>query len=255
MPSSPTSFHRRLPVARGMAAGALILVLLPGSLPAQAADYRLGAPRASLGVHGGWLLTRGGGDLFDFTRRQLTVESRDLDAFLLRGEAAFAAHPRVDVTLGVGWSGAQTRSEFRDWVDEDRRPIEQTNRFVRLPLTAGGRIYLTERGRSLSRFAWIPAPWTAHLSAGGGVSWYRFQQWGDFVDAGTLDIFEDDFRTDGWGPTAYLGAGGDYTLSVRSFVTLEARYHWGWAGVGRDYQGFDRIDLSGLHLSLGISIR
>lgn len=235
-----------------VAAGA---VLLPGDAEAQARDYRLGVPAVSAGIHGGWGLVRGGSDLFDFTREQLTVGSRDLDGLALRGEVALRMVDRLDLAIGAGWSGGEVRSEFRDWVDQDELPIEQTTWFTRVPVTVGGRVYLTDRGRRVSQFAWIPADRALYLGGGVGFTWYRFQQKGAFVNTENLNVFDDHFSTEGWGPTGYVAGGADFSLSPRAFLTTEARYVRGSAEVGTDFQGFDRIDLGGWQLSVGISVR
>jgi hypothetical protein len=244
-------------VARGatVSAALLLLSVAPAALEAQSRDYRLGAPTVSAGIHGGWGLARGGSELFDFTREQLTVGSRDLDGLALRGEVSLRLADRADLALGAGWSGGEVHSEFRDWVDQDELPIEQTTWFNRVPLTLGGKLYLTDRGRRVSRFAWIPAGSALYVGGGVGMTWYRFRQKGAFVNTETLDVFDDDFVTEGWGPTAYVAGGADFSLNPRAFVTTEARYVRGSADVGTDFQGFDRIELGGWQLSLGISVR
>lgn len=253
-PEPPAARRSTLPVFAVLLllAGALVL---PHDGAAQARDYRLGVPAVSAGIHGGWGLVRGGSDLFDFTREQLTVGSRDLDGLALRGEVALRMVDRLDLAIGAGWSGGEVRSEFRDWVDQDELPIEQTTWFNRVPVTLGVKFYLTDRGRQVSRFAWIPAGRALYLGGGVGAAWYRFQQRGSFVNTQTLNVFDDDFVTEEWGAVGYLAGGADFSLNPRAFLTTEARYVRGSAEVGSDFQGFDRIDLGGWQLSLGISVR
>lgn len=252
MTSDPTSTRPVFLAALPLVAA---LLLFPAAAAAQARDYRLGEPAVTGGLHVGWGLVRGGGQLFDFTREQLTVDRRDLDGLSLRGEVAVRLGDRLDLAVGAGWAGGEVRSEFRDWVDQDELPIEQTTWFSRVPVTVGGKLYLTERGRRISQFAWIPAQRSFYLAGGGGVSWYRFQQRGAFVNTETLVVFDEHFVTDGWGPTGYLGAGADFSLGPRAFLTSEARYMAGSASVGSDFDGFDRIDLGGWQFSVGIAIR
>jgi len=261
---STPSFHRN-PVAgnatlRAAPAALLLLLLVPTfahaqSRPGAGDGFRFSQPVGSVGLHGGWALPRGGSDIFDFTRRELTVGSRDLDGFSLRGELNVRLADRVDLTAGVGYLQGRADSESRGFVGDDGLPIEQITEFSRVPITVGGRLYMAERGRRLSRFAWIPAPWVPYLGAGAGLVRYSFVQSGEFVDEGTLDIFQGRFETDGVGPTGYLAGGAEVSLGVQWLLTLEGRYSWGRAEVREDFEGFQRIDLSGAQATAGFSIR
>jgi hypothetical protein len=93
------------------------------------------------------------------------------------------------------------------------------------------------------------------VSAGGGAMRYRFEQRGEFVDESTLDIFEDRFTSAGWTPYAEAGVGVDVALSPRYALTAAGRYTAASAALRGDFVGFDRIDLSGYSLSLGITVR
>jgi hypothetical protein len=140
-------------------------------------------------------------------------------------------------------------------VGTDDLPIEQTTRFARTPVTLGVKGYLKERGRAVSRFAWVPRGWSPYLSAGGGLVIYEFTQEGEFVDYETLDIFRTTFESAGVAPAAYAGAGVEFTLGTRILATADARYLWARADMDRDFVDFDRIDLSGLRLALGLAVR
>ena len=48
--------------------------------------------------------------------------------------------------------------------------------------------------------------------------------------------------------------GVDIRLSRILFMTLEGRYVWASAKLGRDFQDFDPIDLAGFRLSAGVSV-
>lgn len=238
----------------------LLALSVPGLAPAAAAQsggsgFLFGPPSATLVLRGGLAHASAGSDVFAFSREQLTLGSRDFDGFLLGAEAGYRLAPRVDLSVGAAYAGRVARSEMRDWVDQDDLPIEQTTRFQRVPLTAGVKAYPLARGRSVGRFVWIPARVAPFVGAGAGAMWYRFEQSGDFVDYETLEVFFDEFESSGWTPTAHALAGVDVSLTPRFGVVGEARYGWAESGLGRDFEGFDRIDLSGLSLSLGLLVR
>jgi opacity protein-like surface antigen len=182
------------------------------------------------------------------------------DAFntpTLGAELSYRLAPRLDLVFGGAYAGTSRDSEFRDWVDQDDLPIEQTTSFRRMPLTVSLKTYITPPGRKVGNIAWIPARYAAYLGAGGGTIWYRFSQRGDFVDIDSPDyeIFTDSFDSSGWTPTGHLLAGIDYSLTPRLALNTEGRYTWAKTDLSGDFVGFDPIDLSGLSVTLGLSIR
>jgi hypothetical protein len=222
---------------------------------AQGSGFMFKRPSVTLGVRLGYALPRAGSEIFDFTREQLTVDKNDFNALSFGGELAIRAIERLDVALNLGYEKSDTRSEFRDWVDDDDLPIEQDTRFTRIPLTLGVKAYPWERGRRISRLAWIPKRWAPYLGAGAGVVWYRFEQVGDFVDFETFEIFSSEFESQGSSALAYLSAGVDVSLGPRWLVTGETRYAWASADMDRDFVGFDNIDLAGFRMTAGFSVR
>jgi hypothetical protein len=237
---------------------AVLAALGPGAAHAVAQsppDFLFRAPTVSLGLRGGYAVARASGEIFKFTREQLTLGRSDFDAPSFGGQLAVRVAPRVDVAVDVSVSETRSRSEFREWVDLDDLPIEQETRFRRVPLTFGVKAYLKDRGRSVGRFAWVPARWAPYVGAGAGWVWYRFEQQGDFVDFETLDVFPDIFTSHGRAPTLHMYGGADWSLGPQFFLTAEARYAWANADMGADFVDFDPVDLSGLQATVGLSVR
>jgi hypothetical protein len=240
-----------------LAFGAALLagVVLAEGATAQGTDFLFKRPTVSVGVRLGYAFPRAGSEIFDFTREQLTVDKRDFNGLSAAGEVALRMTDRLDAALNLGVEWSNTRSEFRDFVDVNDLSIEQDTRFTRVPLTLGVKAYLLERGRRISQLAWIPKKWAPYVGAGAGIVWYRFEQIGDFVDFDTLEIFFDEFDSRGISPVAYLAGGLDFSLGPRWLVNGEARYSWASAEMGRDFVGFDNIDLTGFKVMLGFSVR
>ena len=242
------------------------MALLAAPASAQPADFLFRRPSVTLGIRGGWAMARAQSEIFDFTSEQLIRPLRngatpraigpgDFASPVFQFEIGVAALPRLDVTVGVGVSQSRVDSESRGFVGTDDLPIEQTTRVLRVPVTAGAKVYLKDRGRAVSRFAWVPYSWTPWVGAGVGGMYSRFEQSGEFVDFETLEIFEKDYRSAGGSPTAHLSGGVDFSLGSHLLATGEARYLWGKADMSRDFVGFDRIDLSGFQITAGISAR
>jgi hypothetical protein len=241
----------------GAALGAALL--LSGSVAgAQASSgdgFLFREPVASLTLRGGFDRASAGSDLFSFVTDQLTLSRGDFSALSLGADLSFHVTPRVDLALGASYAGTTTASEFRDFVDQDDLPIEQQTTLRRVPITATVKAYLAPRGRSIGRFAWVPARYAPYVGVGGGAMWSRFRQEGDFVDFQTNGVFRDLLTSSQWTPTAHGVAGIDYSLSPRFALTGEGRYSWAKADLSDDFADFDPIDLSGVSATVGLSVR
>ena len=239
-------------------ASALVAVLLLAT-PVHAQDggdgFLFKQPSGSVTFRTGFDRAGAGSDLFSFTTKQLTIDRGDFSSLSIAGDVSIRVSRRADVVISVAHSGSVTRSEFRDWLDNNRLPIEQTTTFRRVPITGSLKAYLVQPGRTIGHFAWVPARFSPYVGGGGGAMWYRFAQSGDFIDFGTTKVFFDSFDSNGWTPTAHGFGGVDISLHPRFAFTAEARYEWARANLSSDFAGFDRIDLSGFTLTTGISVR
>lgn len=236
----------------------LLVALAATPVAARAQDaghgFLFGAPLGSLTVRGGWALARAHSDFFAFTTENLTLNRGDFSSPAVDGDFAVRVSPRTDVIISSGLSGMKRRSEFRHFIDNNHQPIEQTTTFRRVPITIGVKQYLTSTGRSIGKFAWIPSRFAPYIGAGGGTMFYSFRQDGDFIDP-QMNVFPSYYASSGWTGTAYGTAGVDYSLGPRFALTSEARYAWSSAELSRDFDGFGRLDLSGLSTTVGLTVR
>ncbi len=246
-------------MGRGVSLAIAVLVTASG-LPAQAGrgdGFLFREPISTVTFHGGLALPRAGGDLFADVTKDLTIDRANFAAASFGMDLAFVVTPRVDVVFGFGPSSSRTPSEFRDWVDNNDLPIEQVTSYSRSPFTLSARYHLRDKGRMVGSFAWIPNRLVPFVSAGAGVTRYRFEQDGDFIDTETLNVFSDRLRTEGWTWVGQVGGGAHLSLSPRVMLTGEARYLLGGVDAGRsssDFVGY-RLDLSGLTTLVGLSFR
>ncbi len=217
-------------------------------------DFLFGRPRTVVGVFGGWLAASQAGGIFDFTRELLTVDERAFDTGALRFVAGRSIGPRLDVQAEVGFSRATVTSEYRDFIDTDDLPIVQTTKLTQAPVGGSLRFWLTSRGREVGRLAWIPNRIAPYVGAGGGAQWYRFTQFGDFVDFVDLSIFTDRLESSGWTASGHVFAGTSVSLTRQLFFGVEARYVWAGTPLSADFVGFDNIDLNGFQATAGIEV-
>ncbi len=236
---------------------ALAAIPLAGNAQGGGRGFLFNDPRTSLTFRTGWAFANAGSDLFAFTTDQLTLNRSDFNALSLGVDWATRVLPRTSVVLSFSYANASKLSEFRNFVDNNQLPIEQTTSFKRVPVTIGIRQYLVPVGRSVGRYAWIPSRLAPYVGAGAGFMYYRFHQEGDWIDfqSPTMDVFPAQFDSEGWTGTAHLLAGLDYSLGPRLALTAEARYLWSKAPLSRDFSGFQRLDLSGLATTAGLTVR
>jgi len=253
--------------------GAIVLALgavaiaLPSGLGAQTGggsifdrDFMFGKPRATLSFNMGYGMARAASDLFEQFDTLLTLSRRDFDSPVVSGALSFYLNDRVDLSLQVGFSRSESWSEYVDWVEDlgDGReaPIEQRTRFTRVPTTASLLYYPVDRGRRISRFAWVPTRWSPYVGVGLGRVYYSFQQNGDFVDFVDHSIFKGHFGSTGYAWTGHTLAGAQFALSAQVILSAEGRYSWANAELDRQhFRDFQPIDLSGFQLTAGMGIR
>ena len=223
-----------------------------GQAPAQ--DFLLGRPIGWVALRGSWLVPAANGDLFNFVNEQLTIDKGDFRTAGISAEFGMAIRPRLDVVAGVD-SGRQTlQSEYRHYIDNAGLPITQTTSIVQTNITGGVRFDLLSPGRAISRYAFVPSTITPYVGGGGGFFYYGLTQTGDFVDYATLRVFPDQFKSNGWGPSAHVLGGADIRWWKSLFVSIEGRYVWAHGDLDDDFIGFDGINLDGFRLSTGVSV-
>jgi len=225
---------------------------LPTQRPAP--DFLFSAPDGSVAFRGSWLFARAGSDWYDFVSEHLTVEPDDFSVPGFGVDVSVALTPRVEAQFGFDYSSARVSSEYRDFVDNNRLPITQITRLRAVHLSGNVRFALTPRGREIGRFACVPRRVVPYAGAGGGVLWFDVNQAGDFVDFVDLSVFPDVFQSAGWTPSGQVFGGVDLRVFKRLYVMFDGRYLWAAGTLGRDWIGFDPIDLAGFRLSAGINV-
>ena len=243
---------------RSAIAALALLLAAPAAAFAQSAGngYLFRAPDATLSIRGGYSRALAGSDVFDDVTKELTLDRGDFSSLTLGADAAVHVGGPFDLVLSAGYARSNHKSEFRDLVDNNDQPIEQTTTFERLPLTLSLRYNLAPAGRSIGHLAWIPSRIVPYVGAGVGGMRYRFKQEGDFVNYATNAVFPSVIDSEAeWTFVTQGMAGVDYNFSPRFGLSLDARYLHANGELGPAFQGYDRIDLSGLSATVGLSVR
>ena len=239
-----------------LAATWLVGVAAPMRAQSAGDGYLFHRPDVTLSVRGGYSHASAASDVFDEVTSTLTLDRGDFSSLTVGGDLAVHLSERVDLVFSGDYSRAKHKSEFRDFVDNNDLPIEQTTTFERIPLTANVRLNLGSAGRSIGHLAWIPNRVVPYVGAGVGGMRYRFKQDGDFVNFTTNGVFRAVLDTDSqWTLVGQGFAGVDYNFSPQLGLTFDARYLHARGELGTAFKGYDRIDLSGVTGTVGLSVR
>ena len=234
------------------------LLVGAGTSSAQSAGdgFLFHSPDVTVSLRAGYSRADAGSDVFDDVTSNLTLNRRDFSSLTVGGDVAFHVAERVDLVLSGGYSRSNHKSEFRNFVDNNDLPIEQTTTFERLPVTANVRLNLSQPGRTVGSLAWIPNRIVPYVGAGAGAMRYRFQQDGDFVDFNTNRVFSSVLDSEGWALVGQAMAGVDYNFSPRFGLSLDARYQYAKGELDPSrYKGYEKLDLSGTSATIGLSFR
>ena len=217
--------------------------------------YLFRRPAVSVSVRAGYSHASAGSDVFDEITSDLTLDRGDFSSFAFGGDLAAHVSERFDLVLSAGYSRSKRESEFRNFVDNNDLPIEQITTFERIPLTVNLRLNLSSSGRSIGQLAWIPNRIVPYVGAGVGAMRFRFKQEGDFVNFNTNAVFPAQLLAEEWALVGQGMAGLDYNLSPRLGISLDARYLHARGELGSSFSGYERIDLSGVTGTVGLSFR
>jgi len=213
-------------------------------------------PNYSFVFRGGYSLASASSDVFTIQEQQLTIGPRGFDALSLGTDFIVNVGKRVDLGFTLEGTTRGHSSEYRDWTEgPDSLPIRQKTTLSTFAFSTNLRYNLRDRGRAISNFAWIPSNYVPYVGVGVGILNYELGQKGDFVDTSTAAITTDQLYSQGWAGMAQLFTGFTYSLSAKYSLVSEARYTLSTAKLNGDYSDLGRIDLSGLSLNVGTSIR
>lgn len=254
-PSTRAAVRWWLVLVPALAAAPLALVAQPAGAVGDGFAFR--RPVVSLTVRGGYDRPFGNGEIFDFARKNLTLSTNDFAATGYQIDIGIRISDRTEIMITGGDASRTSGSEFRDFIDNNDQPIEQTTQLRRVPLAVGVKYALSAPGERIGKFAWIPSRFTPWVGTGVGAMQYTFRQQGDFVDFQTLNVFRSKLSSTGWAPMAYAHLGLDLRLTTRLSLTSDLRYTAARGTFAQDgsFDGFGKIDLSGTAATMGFTLR
>jgi hypothetical protein len=177
----------------------------------------------------------------------LSFDLKDFRGATVQGEWTITFNERVEVGFGAGHYQRTAPSLYRDWVNINGNEIEQDLRLRIVPVSA------------IVRFLPFGRAGTLQPYVGGGVSAlrWRYSETGEFIDfSDGFLVFRDRYVADGTAIGGVLLGGLRLPLSGDIYaLNTELRYQFGEGDLGDNGFLTRKIDLSGLHFTVGFQIR
>ncbi len=186
--------------------------------------------RAGFSMHLGASAFLPEGELWEDNEFDFGTETGDLAALRWGAEFHYAVHPRVDLFAGVDLGKRNFPSVYIDYVFEDGSEIQHSTEYSFTDLILGVRV---RPGPPRSRFS----PW---LQGGFSGSFYRYDEYGDFVDFGTpnQDIVYDAYQESSFLYGFFTGVGADYRFAPNWSLYGEWRLNYAGARHQDDFADY-----------------
>ena len=221
------------------------------TIVALATGLLLAAPAAMAGggldVRVGAFLPEAKGNIFADTQELFGTKKGDWQG--VSGGVDFNLGLGSNVELGFGID-AYSRALDTFYVDFERPSgddINQTLKLTVVPLSVSLKLVANNRRGALSPY----------LMVGADAYFWEYEEDGDFIDfhSPDLEIGSDFFKSSGVAPGFHVGAGLRVPVGDDIKITGEARYHFAReVGMDDDFSR-NRIDVSGLAVTVGVNVR
>ncbi|MCK4942248.1 MAG: hypothetical protein KAS65_01665 [Candidatus Aminicenantes bacterium] len=211
----------------------LILLVLSGISSAnQAFSLKIGLFQPSLSS-----------DLWDINIENLAFGKQDMLDLYYGAEYEFFLGSRFSISFNGGTYNKTIYSQYKDWEYEDGNPILQNLSLRITSLEANLKLYPTGHKGKLYPF----------IGIGAGIFAWRYAQWGDFLNFEDLSVQEGYAETSTYtlGFNALAGIGFRFNRSSGLF--FEAKYQYLKGELSSFFEGFEKLDLSGLKYNLGFT--
>lgn len=210
------------------------------------------AAAGNLELRVGRFAPRADSNLFRDASELFTVSKKDWRGWTGGLEYNTEVTPRFEVGVSLDGYSQDVDTNYRDFTRPNRREILQTLKLTLVPVGVSLRVLPLDRS----------APLRPYVAVGGDVIFWRFEEFGDFIDfrSPSRDIIADSFRSEGVKVGAHVAAG----LRLRLTHDLSATGEWRYQAASRAEMGDDfkatapdvnELDLSGQSFTFGVNLR
>ncbi|AMW06007.1 hypothetical protein [Gemmatimonas phototrophica] len=207
--------------------------------------------RLGVSVRGGEFRLAGNSEAFRLFDQALTAGTAQLAPRVAGAEVQVRVWRALSAVAGAETGNRTAASISRVAPTASSTPVAQRTSFELSSVQHAGvqwQAWQWQRSeRSVERLRVV-------LGGGLGQARYALRQWGNFVDATRRVEFSDDLQSNGRGTFRYLAAKVEVPVSRRLAMQGDVRHHSGSASMNGDFATFDRLDLGGMRLGLGVVV-
>lgn len=182
-------------------------------------------------------------DLWDVNIENLTFNKEDFRDVYYAMEYEFFINRKLSLSFETGRYKHEEYSMYRDYEYDDGSPIYQNLSLKITSFELNFKIYPMGTRARIYPF----------IGGGAGLYAWKYEQWGDFID------FEDGTISDGYAESDKLSIGFNGRAGIvfrirRSFgISVEARYIYLKDDLSSYFEGFEKLDMSGLTFNFGVN--
>ncbi len=183
-------------------------------------------------------------DLWDLNRENLYFSKKDMQDFFYGIEYEHFIGRNVSFAVELNSYEKTLNSEYKDYEHNDNTPIYQSISLSISGIEANIKVYPIGHRKILNPY----------FSIGAGVYYWEYEQWGEFIDFTTGEISDGYANTEAFTPGFNIKAGIVFRFKKYMGVSFEVRYLYLKGRLSSLFEGFEKLDLRGRSLSLGINI-
>lgn len=175
------------------------------------------------------------------------VRKSDWNGVYGGAEYSFNLAPHVEMGISLDGYGRTIPTSYRHDVRQDGSEIQQTLKLTIVPLG------LSLRVLPLDRYA----PVQPYATIGGDVLFYKYEEFGDFIDffQNSRPISSDSFKSDGAALGGHAAAGLRVPIGHDFAITAEGRYQFAQKKRMDGDFNLNRLDLNGASATIGVRLR
>jgi hypothetical protein len=205
-----------------------------------------GSPDRSFEARFGGFFLEGDGDFWADNESVFTLDASDFDDATIGLTYSVSFNRFFDMDINADLFDETIVSEYRDFTDDSGFPIFHDSTLSIVPVTLGLRFLPFGHGRHGERRP------TLFLGAGAGVNFWRYEEFGDFIDFNdpANPLVFGDFSESGQAFVSYVAAGLQLPVSHNFSLGFEARRFMSDDELKGDFAGLGTLDMNGTSASI-----
>jgi hypothetical protein len=196
----------------------------------------------NLDLHLGGYFPSANSNLFGYDESVYTVSKSDFNGVIGGFQFSQRIARNVEIGLSADVYDKHLYSSYQSFTNPDGSNINQTLHLQEVPVGVTIRLIPTNRRARIAPF----------IGVGADLIFWKYEEYGNFVDPNTLNISPDSFQSTGVTPGVHVEGGVRIPLSYDVSLVATGKYLWAKADMGDDFVG-NRIDLGGASATIGIN--